>query len=482
VGPLVGLERRRKLSGLGVVQLIALLGALLVSAAPFDAAAVKAPSNGASAIRHIVIFFQENHSFDNVLGPLCASGTRAAPCDGATMGLLPSGQTIALTTSPDIVPNIAHNTGAQSTAIDGGRMDGFANISGCAGPGYACYSVYQPSQIPNLAALATSFTISDRTFESSPVPSWGGHIELVYPGLDGFTGDNPFYNNKQSPPPPPVGRGWGCDSNRDAYWMAPNATQTVLEPACIPDPLLDPTQFPHGGAYRATPVQHVDTIMDRLDTAGLSWKLYTDTTTATTKFGTYVWSICPTFADCLYTSQKGGMVAPAQILNDAANGTLPSFSILLPSGPSGPTSQHNGESMAMGDNWIGQVVSALEHGPDWSSTAIFITYDDCGCFYDHVAPPSPGLGIRVPMVIVSPFARPGFTDSSVASFASMLAFTEHTYGLAPLGSADAAAYDYSNAFNFAQAPLPGAPLVQQPISVAEQQYLAAHPPDPDDPT
>jgi hypothetical protein len=83
------------------------------------------------------------------------------------------------------------------------------------------------------------------------------------------------------------------------------------------------------------------------------------------------------------------------------------------------------------------VVQAIESGPDWSTTAIFITYDDCGCFYDHVAPPSPELGIRVPMVVVSPFARRGFTDTNVASYASLLAFTEYVFGLQPLADADA---------------------------------------------
>ena len=92
--------------------------------------------------------------------------------------------------------------------------------------------------------------------------------------------------------------------------------------------------------------------------------------------------------------------------------------------------------MLQGDNWIGQVVNAVMHGPQWRSTAIFIAYDDCGCFYDHVPPPA-GLGVRVPMVIVSPWAKPGYTDSHVAIFASMLAFTEHTFHLRSLGGTDA---------------------------------------------
>jgi phospholipase C len=124
-------------------------------------------------------------------------------------------------------------------------------------------------------------------------------------------------------------------------------------------------------------------------------------------------------------------------------------------------SQHNGDSMQTGDNYLGSVVSAVMNGPQWSSTAIFITYDDCGCFYDHVPPPA-GLGIRVPMVIVSPYAIAGHTDHNVASFASMLAYTEHTLGLAALGSADQNAYDYSQSFDYSQTPLAPAVLTQRP--------------------
>jgi phospholipase C len=130
--------------------------------------------------------------------------------------------------------------------------------------------------------------------------------------------------------------------------------------------------------------------------------------------------------------------------------------------------------MTVGDNWIGQMVSALMNGPQWGSTAIFITYDDCGCFYDHVPPP-PGLGIRVPMVIVSPFAKAGFTDSGVASFSSMLAYVEHTFGLAPLTSRDAGAYDYAQSFDYTQAPVSPVPLGQQPVPAASRAYLQQHP-------
>src|SRR2546422_596366 len=138
--------------------------------------------------------------------------------------------------------------------------------------------------------------------------------------------------------------------------------------------------------------------------------------------------------------------------------------------------------MLKGDNRIGQAVSAIMTSPQWSSTAIFITYDDCGCFYDHVAPPS-GLGIRVPMVIVSPFAKRGFTDKNVASFASLLAFIEHNFGLRPLAKADAEAYDFSDSFDFSQPPnLSTIPMINSLDTSEDLKYLKEHPPDDDDPT
>jgi phospholipase C len=137
--------------------------------------------------------------------------------------------------------------------------------------------------------------------------------------------------------------------------------------------------------------------------------------------------------------------------------------------------------MLVGDNWIAQEIGAVMDGPQWGTSAIFLTYDDCGCFYDHVPPP-PGLGIRVPMVIVSPYARPGFVDSTTASFPSMLAYVEHVFGIAPLGPEDAAAYDYAGAFDYSQTPRKPIQLRQHPVPRWEIQWVAAHPSDPNDST
>jgi phospholipase C len=412
------------------------------------------PAQAATPIQHVVVIYQENHSFDNVLGRLCAH----LGCDGAT-GKLPDGRRIPLAKAADFVPEVIHSTPAQETAIHGGSMDGFAKIEGCGPPKYQCLTQFTPSQIPNLAALARHFAVSDRSFEMDAIPSWGAHLELVAAKLDGFTGYKPTGENASA--------GWGCDSRKNAPWRPTPSSPIQYQPACVPDYNLDPVRFPYGGAYRSTPVKPIPTVMDELDQAGLSWRIY-----STTKAGDgYNWATCPMFAGCLYTSQHSNLVPRKRVLTDAQLAGLPAFSLVF---PTNSLSQHNSFSMAQGDNWIGRVVSAIENGPDWRSTAIFITYDDCGCFYDHVAPPR-GFGIRVPMVTVSPYAKPGFVDSKRASFASLLAFTEHNFGLPALGSKDATAYDYANTFDYQQAPSPRVRMITTHLSARERHRLRTMP-------
>ena len=416
-----------------------------------------------SPIQHVVIIYQENHSFDNVFGRYCVeSGT----CDGTTEATLPHGSTMPLRTSPDVVPDAGHRTQAQVKAINGGRMDGWPRIGSCSAQHhYQCMTQYAPSQIPNLTRLASSFAISDHTFQTFSVPSFGAHIELVSASLDGFTGDPPARKPDQ-----PRGTGWGCDSHLDAPWRASPDGRISYQPSCIPDYQLDPSKYPYGGAYKKTRVKPMPTIMDELNKAELSWKLYT----AAPGNG-YLWAICPTFAQCQYTGDHSNQQPTARVLLNAKEGNLPNFSVVL---PTVRVSQHNDGSMAAGDNWIGQVISAIENGPDWRSTAVFITYDDCGCFYDHVAPPS-GLGIRTPMTIVSPWVKAGTVDSNDASIASMLAFTEHNFGLSPLNENDANAYDYANSFDYSQAPLAPVPMTHSKLSPRAKK-VSQHPvEDPD---
>jgi phospholipase C len=444
------------------VERLAIIGALL-GAALFGAQTA-APARASSPIQHIVVLYQENHSFDNVLGYWCAQ-------TGHCVGLPPSvtlkgGVVVVPTVTPNRVPQTAHTTPGQLIAMDGGAMDGWAGISGCAAPTYACISGYTPAQVPNIIALASSFAISDETFSEKDSPSWGGHLYAVAATTDGFVGNVPSC---------PVGdacavEGWGCDSGKITQWINP-AGKVEKVPSCVPDPALS---MANGGAFKPTPASFVPTMMDRLDASSLSWRIYTTTSKPAKGVDSYMWATCPSFAECLDTSQRTDMVPTDQVLADAAAGTLPAFSLVLPSADtdpiSGGASQHNGKSMAVGDQWIGTLTSALENGPEWDSTALFITYDDCGCFYDQVPP---GLnpdgtqqGTRVPLVIVSPYAKPGYVDSTLASFASILAFTEQNFGLPPLNINDRDAYAFTNAFDYAQTPLAPVPMVHIVVSQA----------------
>jgi phospholipase C len=461
----------RQDTGVGrwAAALLGALGLLFAAGSSTPTLRLEPAQAQSSPITHVVIIFQENHTFDDVLGRFCDQVRTGKivhdECDGVTKGTLPDGSTIDLKDEPDIVPNVSHSVSSQKRAIDGGKMDGFGLNGGCtADKGYACYAQFDPSRIPNFAALATTFVISDRTFEFAKTPSWAGHMVLGSATLDGFQGDNPVVSEFS---PPQTGPGWGCDSFLDQKWW--NGQKFVLMPSCVPDQNGN-------GPYRPSSVPYVPTIFDRLDGAGRTWRIYGGVGGPGSGYG---WTICPTFYECLGSAQRSNLVAASAVLADAKAGRLPSFAIVT---PKGPNSQHNGNSMTLGDNWIGRVMRAIQNGPNWSSTAVFITYDDCGCFYDHVPPPDTSHGIRVPMVIASPYAKPGFTDSTDANYLSMLAFTEHTYGLAPLAPGDANAYDYAGSFNFAQKPLGPAPMTQRGIPAWERRWIEDHPLDPDDPT
>jgi phospholipase C len=428
---------RRRILTLGVIATaVASAGTVAFVSASASSGEADTP------IKHVVVIMQENHSFDNVLGKLCVDDKR---CDGSLVGTLHTGARIALHRSPNYVPYVDHTVKAQIKAVDGGKMDGFDTLGTCnALTHYRCFAYYDETQIPNLAHLARQFALSDRSFSPGSAPSWGGHLAMVMPDngwrngwgapyqFDGFIGDNPSHISGAPTPGP----GWGCDSKRDDQWKASPTASPIWQPSCIPDPAGN-------GPYRASHVAHVDTVLDSMDAANVSWKIYGTTNKADSS---YIWSVCPSFAQCL-EHQRSDFVSRGSLRTDALAGALPAVSFVV---PNNAVSQHNNDYMTQGDNTIGADVSAIMRGPDWQSTAIFITYDDCGCFYDHVSPNTPvtGWGIRVPMVIVSPFAKPGFTDSTpTSSTGGILAFIEHTFGLPAIAN-EGSLYDFSNSFTF----------------------------------
>jgi phospholipase C len=423
----------------------------------------------ASPVKHVVVIYLENQTFDSLLGYWCHQHPQRCPDGGMPSSVtLSDGAVAKPSVMPDRIPQVIHSVASQVTAMniqDGvPQMNGWQNMpyGDCdAASGYRCVTGAEPAAEPNITGLASHFAISDDFFSLADSPSWGGHLYTVTGSLDGFTGDIPRPRKGVKPGP-----GWGCDSGRVTPWISPRGVRRQ-EPSCIPDPAL---AQPNGGAFRATPVKNIPTILDSLGNAGLSWRIYAATQPATgsTSPG-YVWSICPSIAECLYTSQKSSLVSSADFAGAASGGSLPAFSVVVPGGPDYPNSCHNVFSLTACDNWVGKLVSAIENGPEWDSTAVFITWDDFGGFYDQVPPPATlnangqQAGPRVPLMMVSPYAKPGYTDTTPTTFAGILAYTEHNFGLPALGANDADAYDLSNAFDYSQAPLKPARMTTRPL-------------------
>ncbi len=156
--------------------------------------------------------------------------------------------------------------------------------------------------------------------------------------------------------------------------------------------------------------------------------------------------------DAIYHIRYGAdwqkVVSFQQFAKDAAAGNLPAVSWLI---APYQFSEHPPYSVHGGMQWTLQQLQALTSGPDWASTVVFITWDDFGGWYDHVPPPevdAVGLGFRVPLLVVSPFAKQGYILHDQSDFVSVVKFIEERFGLAPLTSRDANASDLTNAFNF----------------------------------
>jgi phospholipase C len=357
----------------------------------------------------VVFIINENHTFDNYFGAF-------AGADGATTGLLSSGQRIPLSPMSDRYPgaNLCNGWDCSLQAIDTGKMDKFDVISGGA---WSAYAQATEQEIPNYWAYARRFALADHYFTSVHGPSLPNHLFTIAAQSGGAidNGGNP-------------GPGTGCDGTS---W----GTITVID--------KDGNRFQH------SPCFDFKTMPDALEAAGVSWKYYGDG-------GGPLYVIGHMRNSALW---KEDVVTSTQFLADAKSGHLPAVSWLL---PPGEYSEHPPDSMCEGENWTVSVLNAVMQSPDWNSTVVFLTWDDFGGFYDHVAPPQVdqfGLGPRVPLLIISPYAKGGYVSHTVYDHTSVLKFIETRYGLPALTSRDAAASNMLDSFNFSQAPQ--APLLLQ---------------------
>ncbi len=366
-------------------------------------------------IKHVVFIMKENRSFDNLFGRFPgANGARFGWDHGVRRPLVPATDQAAL--------DLPHCYTCALASYDNGRMDGF-NQSVSANE-YA-YTQMLPKDEPNYWYWAKNYVLSDRFFAAEMGPSYPNHFFSIA-GQSAGTHDNPVKK-------PGLGSlTWGCDS--------PPGERVQV--------------FQGGSTSWLHPCFNVPTIGDVMNQHHVSWAYYGATSD---QFG-YSWSQYSSVRHIFYTKQWQEHVLPVDnLVTDIQANRLPAVTYIT---PRMEFSDHPDENFCYGQNWTTQVIDAVMRSPDWSSTAIFLTWDEWGGFYDHVPPPQVdafGLGFRVPLLVISPYARSGLVDHHLGEFDSVLKFIEQNWNLPSLTSRDAHASSLAYDFNFRQqptAPLP----------------------------
>jgi phospholipase C len=305
-------------------------------------------------------------------------------------------------------------------------MDGFDKING--GKDLLGYTQYTENDIPNYFEYAHHFVLGDHFFSSLKGPSFPNHLYTVGAQSGGAI------NNPNTPR-------WGCDAN------PASRVQTMDDDGDL------------GSVY---PCFDFDTLVDRLEQKGLSWKYYAP---GQDQSG-YIWSALNAIRHIRLSDLWTKNVVPTeQFIQDAQNGTLPAVSWIV---TSGALSEHPPASVCLGENTTVQQINALMQGPEWDSSAVFLTWDDFGGFYDHVPPPvvdNFGFGPRVPFLLISPFSRRGYITHTTLEFSSMLKFVEERFDLDPLTDRDKHANDLIDSFDFDDRP-------RDPLILQERQCTA----------
>jgi phospholipase C len=383
-------------------------------ALPTDTLPAGTPHGAAIPIDHIVVLMQENHSFDNYFGRLPAFGHHDV--DGLPAGAAnPDSNGTPVSTFHEnryCTADTDHSWTGSHLEFSGGKNDGFViqnNPDGARAIGY-----YDQGDLPFYYALAGNFAIGDRYFCSVLGPTFPNRMHLL------------------------AGTSFGHIRND-----------------------LNPTGF----------VQ--PTIFDTLNAHNVSWRVYyNDFSYAGLLFH-------------LSSASRARLVRFTNFMRDAAAGTLPQVSFVDPAMGivSVEFDEHPPANIQQGQQFAAQVTEAVLDSPTWPRTALFITYDEHGGFYDHVPPPAacppddiaPMLdpsdpssdfpaqfdryGFRVPLMVVSPYARPGFVSHVIYDHTSILRFIETRFDLPALTNRDANAQPMLDLFDFSHPALLNPPLL-----------------------
>jgi phospholipase C len=413
------------------------------------------PPPPAQKIEHVVIIFQENRTPDNLFHGL-------PNADIANSGINSLGQTIPLT--PISLANdydLSHAHSAFVAMYDGGKMDGAdkipigckAGVLGCPPPNPQ-FQYVNPSDVQPYFQLAETYTFGDRMFQTNQGPSFPAHQFII----SGTSAPSPTSNlfaseNVVLPPNPGSNTAAGC---------AGPPGETVA--------MIDATG---SEATRQFPCFEHPTLTDLLDTSGITWRYYAPSAGS-------IWTGPNAIQHMRFGAPWQKVIIPqTNVLTDIASGQLAQVTWVI---PDGRASDHALSNDGSGPSWVASIVNAIGNSPYWANTAIFITWDDWGGWYDHVAPTiknSYEYGFRVPLIVVSPYAKRAYVSHVTHDFGSLLKFIESNFKLPSLGFADASADDFSDCFDFAQTP---PPFLTIPARLDASHFLAdTRPPvDPDD--
>ncbi|MDA4130110.1 MAG: hypothetical protein OK457_05030 [Thaumarchaeota archaeon] len=442
----------------------------------FDVSSITALN--ANKIQHLIFIIQENHSFDNYFGtyPGANNLSNASLCCPTSLGSsklptiirpfhlndsqpiyivgdeLPPGQMYPQANvdslsqnsstgevSPFLISSesaldLLHSWNASHIDYNNGLMNGFIVGEG----NNQTMGYYNQSDIPYYWDYAHNFVLDDNFYSSLLGPSFPNHLYMVS-GQSGNVTGNPAAS--------------GPD-----YQLTQKFNLTFAQ------------------------------IAQNLTQNGISWKWYTGQKNVTT--ASY-WDVLPVYNYFQKNPQilHDNVVGTQNFINSLKNGSLPSVSWIIPGTSWAPpaypfapfsqipncvTSEHPPARSDCGMDYVSYLVNSVMKSPYWNSTAIVITWDDYGGFYDHAPPPqedSHGEGFRVPTLVISPWAKPGFVDHTPYEFGSFLSLIETTFGVAPLGTRDSIGIgknNMMNSFNFSQ--------TQQPVLIENANYTG--PPAP----
>ena len=380
-----------------------------------------------SPIQHVVIIIQENRTTNDLFNGLPGADT-------VRTGENSLGQTVQLQPEPLTAPyDMSHSHKAFEAEYANGQGDGFDKDGSHCHPGATCppfdvraYGYVPEYEVEPYFVMARRYAFASEMFQTNEGPSFPAHQYL----LSGTStiADGSSLRAAGNPYTPSGRHSGGCDS-------PPRSLVTLIDP--------------YGNENQSTyPCFERNSLIQLVEAQGLSWHYYQ------AHLGAGLWN-APDAMEAVWDSPEFStdvVAPPAQVLDDIDAGTLANVVWIT---PTAAASDHAGTTNGSGPSWVASVVNKIGQSTYWNNTAIFVTWDDWGGWYDPIVPQiynSYELGFRVPLIVISPYAKQHYISTVQHEFGSILKFTEETFNLGSLGTTDVRSDDLSDCFDFSKAP------------------------------